>query len=82
MDKSRSEADQLYREYGPLLNTERLVEILGYPTASALQKAVQRGKLPFPVKRLPGRRGWYASTRQVGAWLDQTFPASSRGDAP
>lgn len=82
MDEPRSAADELYQEYGPLLNTEKLAKVMGYPTASALQKAAQRGTLPFPVKRLPGRRGWYASTRQVGAWLDQTFPASSRGDTP
>lgn len=79
MDNPGPVASELLRRYGPLLNTEQLATVLGYRTAGALQKAIRRGKLPIPVRRLPGRRGWYASTAQAGAWIDQAFSIDTQG---
>lgn len=71
----------LLREYGPILNTDQIASVLGYRTVYALQKAIQRDQVPFPVRRLPGRRGWYANAVHVAAWMDHTF-SDDKSEAP
>lgn len=35
----------------------------------AFRRAAAAGRLPVSVFRLPGRKGWFARTRDVAAWL-------------
>lgn len=53
----------------PLLSAAETARVLGYPSTGALAKARQSGRLPFEMFQVPGRRGWFASTAVVRAWL-------------
>ena len=79
MDDPSTVASDLLRQYGPVLNTEQITRVLGYRTAAALQKAIQRDQVPFPITRLPGRRGWFARTHHAAAWIEETFPSRHKG---
>lgn len=58
------------REHGPILGCPVLWRLLGYGTADAFRKAVQRGTVPVPTFSLPHRRGRFAHTAEVVQWLE------------
>ena len=60
---------RLNEKYGPVLNNDALVEVLGYPTASSLRQAVLSGKLSLPVFTPENRRGKFALAIDVANWL-------------
>lgn len=41
-----------------------------YKTERSFRRAAQSGRLPVPVFRLEGRRGWFAKTSDVERWLE------------
>lgn len=57
--------------YGPLMDSHSICRVLYYPSVSALQAAKSRGKLPFDTVELEGRRGLFAFTEDVAAYLTQ-----------
>lgn len=59
----------LTRALGPVLGGAQLTRALGYPTQSAFRRALSRGAVPIPVFTIAGRRGRFALTRDVAAWL-------------
>ena len=59
----------LSSQHGPLLGGDELVRVLGYRTSAALRQAHKRGQISVPVFRLPDRRGYYALTYEVAAWI-------------
>ena len=59
----------LTRELGPLLGGSALTKALGYRTQSAFRQALSAGRLSLPVFEIEGRRGKFALTREVAAWL-------------
>ena len=66
------------REHGPILSCPVLWRLLGYRTADAFRKAVQRKTVPVETFSIPHRRGRFAKTVDVVRWLDTlTTPASS-----
>lgn len=60
---------QLFERYGPLLGGQDLRRVLGYPSAAAFRQAALRGALPVPVFNMPNRKGRFALTQEVCAWL-------------
>jgi hypothetical protein len=60
----------LFEAYGGILDSPATAKALGFKSTSALQQARRAGRLPIPMFQIPGRRGWYAHARKVGAWLD------------
>ena len=64
---------QLYRElfnqYGPLVGGRDLCQLLGFSTVTAFRQAWRREQLPVPVFAIPHRRGGYALTLDIAAWL-------------
>jgi hypothetical protein len=66
-------AEQLRGElellHGPLLGGPKLIAALGLASAAALRQARRRGSVAVPVFTLPKRRGFFALTRDVAAWL-------------
>lgn len=60
---------RLTRTLGPLVGGEQLVKALGYRTSAAFRKALQRGALPIHTFTLAGRRGRFAATADIAAWL-------------
>lgn len=75
----------LYLPRTPVLSGPDTARIMGFPTTEALYKARQAGRLPIELFRLPGRRGWFAATPAVKAWLEAsltptaTIPSTSLG---
>lgn len=74
MTTSSSFADLLERDllarYGsPLLGGDDLRSVLGYPSVEALRQAICRGTVPVPVFAVEHRRGKFALTKDVAAWL-------------
>lgn len=61
----------------PLLSASETAKILGYPTTGALAKARQTGRLPITMFQVQGRRGWFASTEAVRAWLESVLRPQS-----
>lgn len=68
----------LTRTLGPVLGGAQLTKALGYPTQSAFRRTVARGAVPIPVFTISGRRGRFALTRDVAAWLISIRDAKTR----
>lgn len=58
-----------------LLTSTQTARVLGFETTGALSRARQQGRLPFQMFQLPGRRGWFALTSDVRAWVDAVVEA-------
>lgn len=59
----------LNTQYGPLMGAAELRRALGFTTQEAFRQAVVRNKVGVPVFSIPGRRGKFAHTSDVAAWL-------------
>lgn len=57
----------------PILSAAETARVMGFPSAEALTKARQTGRLPIPMFKLPGRRGWFAARHVVKAWLEHAL---------
>lgn len=73
--------------HGELMTGADLRRLLRMNHERAFRRAAAAGRLPVSVFRLPGRKGWFARTRDVAAWLasidvsaicpgDESTPAS------
>jgi hypothetical protein len=60
----------LLTEHGELVGGSDLQRCLGFKSTRSFQRAQKEGRLPIPTFLLPGRRGVFARTRDVVAWLD------------
>lgn len=61
--------EQLLDRYGPTLGGKELYSALGFRSYGAFHRSKQLGDLGINVFMLPGRRGWFALTTEVAAWL-------------
>ncbi len=59
----------LFQQYGGLLDSAMAARILGYPSAEALTKARLRGALALQMMRIPHRRGWWTTPKDVAFYL-------------
>lgn len=59
----------LRQEYGQLLSTEDLAQVLNYRTVQAVRRAILRGRFPIPVQKIDGRRGHFARVEDVSTYL-------------
>lgn len=66
-----------YLPNAPILSASETARLLGYASTGALAKARQAGRLPIEMFQVPGRRGWFAATPAVRAWLQSVI----QGDA-
>jgi hypothetical protein len=64
--------DSLARTHGPLLGGKALWRALGYPSARAFSKALERKTVPVDTFGIPHRRGRFALTHDVVIWLRHT----------
>lgn len=62
----------------PILTAAETARVLGYPSTGALAKARQSGRLPIEMFKVPGRRGWFAATSVVRAWLQKVMSGNGR----
>lgn len=72
---------ELYLPRTPVLTGAETARVMGFPTTDALYKARQAGRLPIEMFRLPGRRGWFAATPAVRAWLEASFSSASDNES-
>lgn len=63
------------RSFGAVLSAGQTARILGYKSTAALAKARARGSLPFKMFLLPKRRGWFADTTDVAAFVSSVKTA-------
>ena len=61
--------EALVSRHGELLSGATLQRCLGYRSARAYRRAIAQNALPVVTFALPGRRGYFARTRDVAAWL-------------
>jgi len=54
---------------GPVVGGRELAAALGFASQDAFRKSRQRGRLPVPTFELDGRRGRWAATADIAAWL-------------
>lgn len=59
---------ELREEFGRVLNLPQVARALG-TTHPALQRARERGDLPFRLHRVPGKRGYSIAAREVALYL-------------
>jgi hypothetical protein len=59
----------LLAEHGELVGGGDLQRCLGFKSARSFQRAQKEGRLPVTTFSLPGRRGVFARTRDIAAWL-------------
>ena len=52
----------------PLLGGEDLRRALGFRTAEALRAALRSGRIPVPLMKIEGRKGWFARTEDLVRW--------------
>jgi hypothetical protein len=60
---------ELLSKHGPMMTGEHLRIALGYPSKEAFRQAVARKTTPIPVFGIERRRGKFALTKDVAAWL-------------
>ncbi len=59
----------LLSKHGPMMTGEDLRAALGYPSQEAFRQAVARKTIPIPIFGIEKRRGKFALTKDVAAWL-------------
>ena len=67
-----------------LLCGRALRTALGYASAEAFQAAARAGRVPVPLRKIPGRQGWFARAADVATWLrtiNQGFDNPDRGSS-
>lgn len=69
-----------------LLGGAALREALGFRTGEAFRAAARGGRLPIMLVKIEGRRGWFASAREVRNWrapiLAKLGTAEAAGEMP
>jgi hypothetical protein len=59
----------------PIMTAAETSRWLGFASVNALLRARKRGLLPIEMFQLPGRRGWFAATRAVVGWAEDSTRA-------
>lgn len=70
VDAKEIEEDLVLR-YGTILSGESLKNALGFSSMFALKQAITRNKIPVPLFKLENRRGRFALTKDVAAYLSK-----------
>lgn len=69
--------------HGPMMTGEALRLALGYPSKDAFRQALARKTTPIPVFGIEKRRGKFALTKDVAAWIvAQRERVTARLDKP
>jgi len=76
---SKGDSTDLLNQYGPLIGGQDLIQALGFTTGTAFRQAIQRQQLPIKVFELPNRRGRFAFTADLHAWLEHLRDIHSEG---
>ena len=69
----------LLAAHGHILSAGTTAKVMGFASTDALRFARVSGRLSVPMFLVEGRRGWFAATEDVAAWLDQTIAGRLQG---
>lgn len=69
-DDKAHEEPATKQEDTELLQGQVLRAALGFRTGEAFRAAVRGNRIPIPLVKLPGRRGWFARASDVARWQD------------
>lgn len=72
-------ANFLMQAHGPVLDGPALMQVLHYPTLTALERSLQRGHLQINLLNLPGRRGIYVHAFEMARYLTTRMAESDNG---
>lgn len=61
--------DSLLSDWGYVMGSAGLRQALGFSSQAALRVAIATGRVPFQVFPIEGRKGPFALTHDVAAWL-------------
>lgn len=78
MSERDRQTEDLLRQYGPLIGGADLRLVLGFRSAAAFQRAVRNNAVNVRVFTIPGRRGKFALTADVAAWLADISNSQAR----
>ena len=59
----------LLAEWGYVMGSEGLRQAFGFRSQAALRAAISHGRVPVKTFTITGRRGPYALTHEVAAWI-------------
>lgn len=62
-----------------VMGSQEIARLMGFRNVAALSKARVAGRLPFRMFEISGRRGFFASTEAVRAWLTQVTADEGEG---
>ena len=71
------DGDDMTAQFGPLMGGQDLRRALGFRSRGAFRVALERGHVPVTVFPLEGRRGMFAFTTDVIAWLKRVRAAAN-----
>lgn len=60
----------LLEQHGELMAGPDLIALFKFRSERSFRRSAIAGRFPVPVVQILGRRGWFARTRDVAAWLD------------
>lgn len=63
----------------PILTSAETARYMAFGSTEALARARLAGRLPIRMFKLPGRRGWFAATRDVRAWIEASLESAPSG---
>jgi hypothetical protein len=61
---------ELQKQFGPIIGGTDLMRALGFRSMPAMRKAIQEKRLGVEVFKMPGRRGKFALTEKVAAFIE------------
>lgn len=73
--------EELVKKYGVMVNGQSLYEALGYTSGNAFRQALKRGNIQVPLFEVPNRKGKFALTKDIAAWItEQASNESTQGE--
>ena len=72
--------NDLSDRYGEVIGGEMLSKALGFPSIAAMKQAIKRETLTIPTFFIRGRRGRFALTVDVAAWLAECRASADMQD--
>jgi prophage antirepressor-like protein len=70
----------LLDQHGPLMGGADLVRALGFSNNAAFREAHRKGRLGVHIFSIPERRGRFALTHDIAAWIEQVSQQNKKGD--
>jgi hypothetical protein len=68
---SQATLQRLLDKHGPLIGGADLVQALGFSNNAAFREAYRKGRLGVHIFSIPERRGRFALTQDIAAWIER-----------